>query len=153
MIRDLRSPPDGTGRKIGIAVARFNEVVTERLLEGALRTLRERGVSDEHITVTRVPGALELPLACQWLAKAGHDAVLALGAVVRGGTDHYEYVCQAATDGLLRVNLDTGVPVAFGVLTCAEMDQALDRAGGKAGNKGTDAALAALEMVGLQKLI
>jgi 6,7-dimethyl-8-ribityllumazine synthase len=152
MTRDLRAHPDGSGRKFAIAVARFNEVVTERLLEGALSTLQQHGVAAEDITIARVPGALELPLCCQWLARTGHHGVIALVAVVRGGTDHYDYVCQATTDGLMRVNLDTNVPVGFGVLTCAEMSQALARAGGEAGNKGADAALAVLEMAALRPM-
>ncbi|MCY2958183.1 MAG: 6,7-dimethyl-8-ribityllumazine synthase [Planctomycetota bacterium] len=140
--------------RIAIVVARFNEVVTERLLQGALDLLRQRGVQDDAITVAWVPGAFELPLACQWLAKSGrHDAVLALGAVVRGGTDHYGYVCHAVTDGVLRVTLATGVPIAFGVLTCSEMAQALARAGGDAGNKGADAAAAAIAMAQLRRAL
>lgn len=136
--------------RIGIAVARFNEVVTERLLAGAEATLLAAGVRPEHIAVAWVPGAFELPLACHWLlTRGGCDAAVMLGAVVRGGTDHYEYVCRGVTDGALRVQLELGKPVGFGVLTCAELQQALDRAGGPAGNKGADAALAALAMCGL----
>jgi len=133
--------------RVGIAVARFNEVVTERLLEGALATLRQHGVPDDQVTVVWVPGAFELPTACQWLAASGRvDALVMLGAVVRGGTDHYGYVCSGVTDGAMRVGLDTGLPLGFGVLTCATMEQALARAGGDAGNKGSDAAIAALTM-------
>lgn len=154
MVQELRANPDGRGMRIAIAVARFNEVVTERLLDSALATCRRNGVADADITVARAPGAFELPLLCRWLAATGrHDAVVALGAVVRGGTDHYGYVCAAATDGVLRATLDTDVPIAFGVLTCAEMDQALARAGGDAGNKGEDAVLAALEMAALRRLL
>lgn len=143
--------PSGRGRRFGIAVARFNEVVTERLLAGAMATLQEAGVAEDAIHVVWVPGAFELPLACRWLAASGRcDGLLMLGAVVRGGTDHYEYVCRGVTDGAMRVQLETGVPIGFGVLTCAEMDQALARAGGAAGNKGADAALAALAMVELR---
>ncbi len=141
----------GRGKRIGIAVARFNEVVTERLLQGATEALVAAGVADDDITVCWVPGAFELPLACRWLAESGRvDAVVMLGAVVRGGTDHYEYVCRGVTDGAMRLGLDLGVPVGFGVLTCAEMDQALARAGGDAGNKGADAAMAALAMAELR---
>jgi 6,7-dimethyl-8-ribityllumazine synthase len=142
--------PSTQGKRVGIAVARFNEVVTERLLAGAEATLRAAGIAADHIAVAWVPGAFELPLACQWLATHGRcDAVVMLGAVVKGGTDHYEYVCRGVTDGAMRVQLDLGVPLGFGVLTCAEMGQALDRAGGAAGNKGVDAAMAALAMLGL----
>lgn len=141
----------GRGKRIGIAVASFNEVVTERLLQGATEALVAAGVADDDITVCWVPGAFELPLACRWLAESGRvDAVVMLGAVVRGGTDHYEYVCSGVTDGAMRLGLDLGVPVGFGVLTCAEMDQALARAGGDAGNKGADAAMAALAMADLR---
>jgi 6,7-dimethyl-8-ribityllumazine synthase len=151
MVNVLHGEPRGASLRVGIAVARFNEVVTERLLEGALATLRQHGVRDEHVTVLWVPGAFELPTACRWLADTGRiDALVMLGAVVRGGTDHYQYVCAGVTDGAMRVGLDTGLPLGFGVLTCAEMDQALARAGGDAGNKGCDAAIAALTMAELR---
>jgi 6,7-dimethyl-8-ribityllumazine synthase len=151
MVKVLRAGGAVVGKRIGIAVARFNEVVTEKLLEGALATLRQAGIRDDDIVVTWVPGAFELPLACRWLAQTGRcDAVVMLGAIVRGGTDHYEYVCTGVTDGAMRVQLDLGVPLGFGVLTCAEMEQALARAGGDAGNKGCDAAAAALEMLDLE---
>ena len=141
----------GRGKRIGIAVARVNEVVTERLLRGATEALEAAGVASDDIAVCWVPGAFELPLACRWLAESGRvDAVVMLGAVVRGGTDHYEYGCRGVTDGAMRLGLDLGVPVGFGVLTCAEMDQALARAGGDAGNKGADAAMAALAMADLR---
>jgi 6,7-dimethyl-8-ribityllumazine synthase len=144
----------GHGRRIAIAVARFNEVVTERLLAGAQQTLLEHGVTAACITVVHVPGAFELPLACRWLAATRRfDALVMLGAVVRGGTDHYEHVCRGVTDGAMRIGLDLGLPVGFGVLTCASMEQALDRAGGSAGNKGADAAIAALTMADLRSQI
>lgn len=152
MANVLHGNPDGRGARIAIAVARFNEVVTERLLDGARQALRDHGCQDADVTVVWVPGAFELPQACLWLARSGRcDAVVMLGAVVRGGTDHYDYVCQGVTDGAMRVELDTGVPLGFGVLTCATMDQALARAGGDAGNKGADAALAALAMRDLRR--
>ena len=151
MVKVLADDSSGTGRRIGIAVARFNEVVTERLLAGALQTLREQGVADDEVVVTWVPGAFELPTACQWLAQTGkYDAVLMLGAIVRGGTDHYDYICSGVTDGAMRVQLDIDVPIGFGVLTCATMELALARAGGDAGNKGSDAAMAALAMSNLK---
>ncbi|MBL8748482.1 MAG: 6,7-dimethyl-8-ribityllumazine synthase [Planctomycetes bacterium] len=154
MVRILQGSPAGRGLRVGIAVARFNEVVTERLLHGALQTLRENGVADGDVEVLWVPGAFELPMACRWLADARRfDALVMLGAVVRGGTDHYDYVCSGVTDGAMRTGLDTGVPLGFGVLTCASMDQALARAGGDAGNKGADAALAALSMADLRRRI
>ncbi|HEX5051405.1 MAG TPA: 6,7-dimethyl-8-ribityllumazine synthase [Planctomycetota bacterium] len=151
MVQVLTGSPTGRGRRIGIAVARFNEVVTERLLDGALGTLRQNGVADDDIVVTWVPGAFELPTACRWLAATGRfDGLVVLGAVVRGGTDHYDYVCSGVTDGTMRLLLDLGLPIGFGVLTCASMDQALARAGGDAGNKGQDAAIAALAMADLR---
>ena len=152
MVHVLTGAPRGAGLRIGIAVARFNELVTERLLQGALRTLQKHGVRDTDITVVWVPGAFELPQACHWLAQSGKvDATVMLGAVVRGGTDHYEYVCSGVTDGAMRTELDTGLPLGFGVLTCAEMEQAIARAGGAHGNKGEDAAIAALTMADLRR--
>lgn len=152
MPMELSAKPDGRGLKVGIAVARFNEVVTDRLLEGAVAACKERGVADADVVVARVPGAFELPQAAQWLATTMRcDAVAVLGAVIRGETSHYDYVCSAATDGTLRVCLDTSTPVAFGVLTCENLAQALARAGGDAGNKGHDAVLAALEMAQLKR--
>jgi 6,7-dimethyl-8-ribityllumazine synthase len=154
MAKVLNGAPDGRGRRVAIAVARFNEVVTERLLEGALATLAQHGVRDDDVVVSWVPGAFELPMACRWLAETGRfDALVMLGAVVRGGTDHYEHVCTGVTEGSMRLGLDLGVPLGFGVLTCATMDQALARAGGDAGNKGADAALAALMMADLRQRI
>ncbi|MFT4516364.1 MAG: 6,7-dimethyl-8-ribityllumazine synthase [Planctomycetota bacterium] len=151
MVKVLADDSSGNGRRIGIAVARFNEVVTERMLDGALQTLREQGVTDEDIVVTWVPGAFELPTACRWLAQTGkYDAVLMLGAIVRGGTDHYDYICSSVAEGAMRVQLDLDVPIGFGVLTCATMELALARAGGTAGNKGSDAAMAALAMSNLK---
>lgn len=150
MPKILTGEPRASTCRVGIAVARFNEVVTERLLEGAVRTLRAGGIADADITVLWVPGAFELPTACQWLARSGCRALVMLGCVVKGGTDHYEYVCAGVTDGAMRVGLNTGLPLGFGVLTCAEMEQALARSGGSHGNKGEDAAMAALAMLDLQ---
>jgi 6,7-dimethyl-8-ribityllumazine synthase len=152
MVKVHADNSSGKGRRIGIAVARFNEVVTERMLAGALQTLAEQGVAEADIVVTWVPGAFELPTACRWLAQSKKfDALLMLGAIVRGGTDHYEYVCSGVTDGAMRVQLDLDVPIGFGVLTCATMELALARAGGDAGNKGSDAAMAALAMSNLKR--
>lgn len=151
MVKVVNGAPRGSSRRTGIAVARFNEVVTERLLAGALATLRENGIADDDIVVVWVPGAFELPLACEWLARGARcELLVMLGAVVRGGTDHYEHVCRGVTDGAMRVGLDLGLPLGFGVLTCATMDQALARAGGEHGNKGCDAAIAALTMCDLR---
>ena len=140
------APTDGSGRRIAVVFARFNDTITEPLRDGALAHLREAGVAD--IEVIEVHGALELPLACQMAARSGRfDALVALGAVIRGGTDHYEHVCTQTSRGVLDVQLATGMPIGFGLLTCTDLDQARARAGGPAGNKGADAAEAALQML------
>ncbi|MEH6611536.1 MAG: 6,7-dimethyl-8-ribityllumazine synthase [Halioglobus sp.] len=133
-----------------IVVGRWNSFVVEHLLEGALDTLRRHGVSEEQITVVRAPGAFEIPLVCKKVAaKGGVDAIIALGAVIRGGTPHFEYVSGECTKGIYQVGMDYGLPVAFGVLTVDTIEQAIERSGSKAGNKGEEAALSALEMVSL----
>jgi 6,7-dimethyl-8-ribityllumazine synthase len=133
-----------------IVVARFNDFVTQRLLDGALDTLRRHGVAEEKLTVAWVPGSFEIPLAAEALAKTGkYGAVICLGAVIQGQTTHHEYINHQVAAAIMRLNQEYGIPVTFGVLTCQSMDQALDRAGGKAGNKGHDAALAAIEMIQL----
>ncbi|CAN5722300.1 6,7-dimethyl-8-ribityllumazine synthase [soil metagenome] len=140
----------GEGVRVGLVCARFNDLVTDRLLAGARDGLVRHGVDEASITVVWAPGAVELPLVAQRLATSGEvDAVIALGAVIRGYTDHHEHVGGQCAAGLQRVALDTGVPVAFGVLTTHTLDQALERAGSKAGNKGYEAAETALEMVDL----
>ena len=133
--------------RVGVVAARWHERVVTGLLDGALRALTEAGVHDP--LVLRVPGSFELPVACARLARARYDALVALGVVIKGGTPHFEYVCQAATQGLVRVSVETGVPVGFGLLTCDDEEQALDRAGlpGSREDKGHDAAQAALATV------
>lgn len=151
-MQELDAEPLGKGRRIAIAVARFNAEVTDRLLAGALEALRGAGVAEKNLTVVRVPGSFELPLAAQTLARTRRfDAIVALGAVIRGETDHYDYVCRAAQEGLMRVGLDERLPVLFGVLTCDREEQAMDRAGGKHGNKGADVALDALRLVAIHE--
>jgi len=150
MTQVLSGRPLGDGLRVAIAVARFNELVTDRLLAGAVATLERHGVPKDHIAVVQVPGAFELPLVCSWLT-AEHDAVIALGAVIRGATSHYDYVCSQTAAGIAKISLDTQTPVIFGVLTCDTLEQALERAGSKAGNKGADAAAAALEMADLRR--
>lgn len=141
---------DGSGLRIGVVVARFNDLVTERLLQGARDGLRRSGVRDEDVDVVWVPGAVEIPLAARTLADGGRfDAVVTLGAVVRGATSHYDHVCSMVASGVSRVALDADLPVIFGVLTTDTLEQALERAGSKAGNKGFDAALGAVEMATL----
>jgi 6,7-dimethyl-8-ribityllumazine synthase len=141
---------NGKGRRFAIVVSRFNELVTDRLLAGAQACLEQHEVAAEDIVVYSVPGAWELPLAVDRILRAGgFDGVIALGCVIRGETPHFDYVASGATNGLLRNALDHGVPVAFGVLTTDDTAQAMARAGGKAGNKGWEAALTALEMADL----
>ena len=143
---------DIDGARISIVAARFNDAVVSRLLEGALDVLDGHGLSRDDALVVRVPGAFELPLAARWLARsAGADAVIALGAVIRGDTPHFDYVCAEAARGIQAASAETGIPMIFGVLTCDERVQADARAGGEHGNKGSEAALAALEMVSLRR--
>jgi 6,7-dimethyl-8-ribityllumazine synthase len=135
-----------TGLKVGIVVARFNSLVTEQLLLGALDALRRHGVRDVDIDVFRSPGTFELPALLRRVARSGrHDALVALGAVIRGGTPHFEYVAAEATKGVAQVAMEADCAVAMGILTCDTMEQALERAGVKAGNKGAEAAVAAIE--------
>jgi len=144
----------GAGLRVAIVASRFNDLIVERLVAGALEGLRRVGVDENDVTVLRTPGAFEIPQVARVAAQGGqYDAVICLGAVIKGGTPHFEYVCSGVTSGLTSVAKDADVPVIFGVLTCDTVEQALDRAGVKAGNKGTDAALAAVEMATLmQKL-
>ena len=134
----------------GIVVARFNSFIVDRLLDGALATLKKHGVQERDITIVKVPGAYELPLAVKKMAMTEtFDAVIALGAVIRGGTPHFEYVAGECVKGLSQVSLDSMIPVAFGVLTVDTIEQAIERAGTKAGNKGSEAAITAVEMLSL----
>jgi 6,7-dimethyl-8-ribityllumazine synthase len=139
---------------VAVVASRYNAGVVQRLLDGAVERLAERGVSQLQITVILVPGAWELPLACRRLAEAGgHQAVVALGCVVRGDTPHFEYVCSEASRGVIQASLDTGIPVSFGLLTTDTLEQAAERAGGSAGNKGAEAADAAVEMAQLMRAL
>ncbi|MDP5324487.1 MAG: 6,7-dimethyl-8-ribityllumazine synthase [Litorivicinaceae bacterium] len=141
---------DDANARYTLVVGRFNQFVVDSLVEGAMDALMRHGVLDDNITVVRVPGAYELPLAAQAVAEKGDvDAIIALGAVIRGATPHFDYVAGEAASGLNRVQMDTGVPVAFGVLTVDSIEQAIERAGTKAGNKGAEAAMVAIEMVSL----
>jgi 6,7-dimethyl-8-ribityllumazine synthase len=149
-IQQIEGRLSGAGKRFAVVASRFNGSVVERLVDGALDCLRRHGVEEGSIRVVRVPGAWELPAAAQALAVAGDvDALVALGVVVRGETPHFDYVCGQASAGLQRVGLDHHLPVGFGLLTCDTPSQAQERAGGKAGNKGWEAALAALEMADL----
>lgn len=139
---------DGNGLKVSLVAARFNQPVVERLVEGARSSLRQHGVADSEIELVWVPGSMEIPLAInELLERGGCDAVVALGAVIRGETAHFEYVAEAASSGIATLSRQRRVPVAFGVLTVNSVEQALERAGGKLGNKGAEAAASALEMV------
>ena len=134
--------------KVGIVASRFNEFITSKLLSGAMDGLLRHDVREEDIHVAWVPGAFEIPLIASKMAKSGkYDAVICLGAVIRGSTSHYDYVCNEASKGIAAVSLETGVPVMFGVLTTENIEQAIERAGTKAGNKGYDCAVGAIEMV------
>jgi 6,7-dimethyl-8-ribityllumazine synthase len=143
----------GTGLKIGIVVGRFNEFITGKLLSGAIDALNRHGVNETDVDVAWVPGAFELPLIAQKMANSKkYDAVITLGTVIRGATPHFDYVCNEAAKGVSATSLNSGVPVIFGVLTTESIEQAIERAGTKAGNKGWDAASAAIEMANLCKI-
>ncbi len=151
-IRTIEGDFQAASARYAIVVARFNSFVVDKLLEGALDALRRHGVKDGDITILKAPGAFELPvLTRNVLATGSYDAVIALGAVIRGGTPHFEYVAGECVKGLSVVSLDSRVPVAFGVLTVDTIEQAIERAGTKAGNKGAEAALSAIEMVSVIK--
>ena len=138
------------GMKVGIVASRFNEIIVNKLLSGAVDGLVRHGVEDENITAAWVPGAFEIPVTASKMAQSGkYDAVICVGAVIRGDTSHYDYVCSEVSKGVAQVGLATGVPVLFGVITTENIEQAIARAGSKAGNKGYDCALSAIEMVNL----
>lgn len=140
--------------KFGLVVARFNSFITEALLAGARDAIQRHGGSDDCVTLVRVPGSFEIPFVCKQLASSGKvDVVIALGAVIRGSTSHYDLVCSEVSKGIASVGLETGVPVIFGVVTTDSIEQAIERAGTKAGNKGFDAAVAAIEMVNIVRNI
>ena len=143
---------DVANHRYGLLLARFNSLIVERLLEGAVDTLKRHGAQDKNLTIARVPGAYELPLAAQAMARSGrYDAVIALGCVIRGSTPHFDYVAGEAAKGLAQVQMAEDLPVSFGVLTTDSIEQAIERAGTKAGNKGADAAMGAIEMVSLMR--
>ena len=144
----------GSGMKIGIVAARFNDFIVEHLISGAEDTLVRHGVDTDNIDLAMVPGSFEIPVIAKKLAESGkYDAVICLGAVIKGSTSHYDYVCAEVSKGVAQVELSTGVPTIFGILTTDNIEQAIERAGTKAGNKGADAALSAIEMVSLSKSI
>jgi 6,7-dimethyl-8-ribityllumazine synthase len=154
MVRTLEGDLNGQGLRIAIVIARFNELVTGHLLSGALDALRRHGVADDDVTVAWVPGSFEIPVTAKKLAETGaYGAVICLGAVIRGETDHYDHVAGSVTSGVAQVGLQTGVPTIFGILTTDTVEQALNRAGLKSGNNGHHAAVAAIEMASLLRKV
>jgi len=150
MVKEIEGKLIGTGKKVGIVVSRFNTFVSERLLEGALDGLVRHGVAEKDITVVRVPGAFELPLVAKKLAAGKkQDAVICLGAVIRGATPHFEYICSEVSKGIANASLELGFPIVYGVVTADTIEQAIERAGTKMGNRGFDAAMTALELADL----
>ena len=142
------------GMRFSIVVSRFNDFINAKLLDGALDALSRHGADDDNISIVKVPGSFEIPLVAQKLANSGNvDAIICLGAVIRGATPHFEYISAEVTKGIAKVTLDSGIPVSFGILTTDNIEQAIERAGTKSGNKGWDAALAAVEMVNLLKAV
>jgi 6,7-dimethyl-8-ribityllumazine synthase len=154
MVKTKEGKLNAKGMKFGVVVSRFNNLVTDRLLEGALEGLKSHGADDENIEIVRVPGAFEIPLLAEKMAATGrYDALVCLGAVIRGDTPHFEYISDAVTRGIGQVILKHRVPVSFGVLTTNNVEQALERAGSKTENKGFEAALTAIEMASLNREI
>jgi 6,7-dimethyl-8-ribityllumazine synthase len=152
MPRVLEGKIDAKGLKFGLVVSRFNSFISDRLLEGAVDALIRSGAEEKNLSIARVPGAFEIPLAAKKMADSGmYDAVICLGCVIRGATPHFEYISAEAAKGVAKVSLESGVPVSFGVITADNLEQAIERAGTKVGNKGWDAALAAIEMINLFK--
>ena len=146
--------PDSQNVKIGIVASRFNDFIVGRLIDGALDGLKRHDIKDENITLVKVPGAFEIPVAAKKMAMSRkYDAVICLGSVIRGSTSHYDYVCNEVSKGIAQVSLDSGIPVMFGVLTTENIEQAIERSGSKAGNKGTECALGAIEMANVMSLI
>ena len=153
-MRTFEGKFDGKGVKIGIVAGRFNEFITSKLVGGALDVLKRNDVSEENIDIAWVPGAFEIPLITKKLANTGkYDAIITLGAVIKGSTPHFDYVCAEVSKGVAQISLQTGLPVIFGVLTTNNIEEAIERAGTKAGNKGADAAFSAIEMINLIKQI
>ena len=153
-IKTIEGQLSAKGLRIAIVASRFNDIIVDRLIGGAVDYLGRHGLERDNMTIVRIPGAFELPLVCQKLAKSGkYDGIVALGAVIRGATPHFDFVANEATKGLAHISLETGVPIGFGLLTTENVEQAIERAGSKAGNKGVDAAAAMLETVRVLELI
>jgi 6,7-dimethyl-8-ribityllumazine synthase len=154
MPRTLEGRISAEGLSLAIIVSRFNDFISSKLVEGALDALKRHGMDEEKLTLVKVPGAFEIPMTARHLVKTGkYDAIICLGAVIRGATPHFDYVAAEVSKGIASVSLESNIPVTFGVLTTDNLEQAIERAGSKAGNKGWDAAIAAMEMVNLFKEI
>ena len=154
MAKVIEGKLSAKGLKFGLVVSRFNDFINKRLMDGALDALNRHGAEDKNILIIKVPGSFEIPLMAKKLADSGnYDAVICLGAVIRGATPHFEYISAEVTKGIAQVALDTGVPVSFGILTTDNIEQAIERAGTKSGNKGWDAAISAIEMVNVLKSV
>jgi len=150
MLQIIEGQLSAKGKSFGLIVSRFNDFICERLLNGAIDALKRNGADESDITIVKVPGAFEIPLVAQKMASGNkYHAIIAIGAVIRGATSHYDYVCAEVSKGIASVSLNTGTPVLFGVLTTDTIEQAIERAGSKAGNKGFEAAMAAIEMVNI----
>ena len=154
MVKEIKGQLEAGKKNYAIVVSRFNELITSKLLGGAIDCLQRHGATDDQITVAWVPGAIEIPLAAKKLATSKkYDAVICLGAVIRGQTSHFDYICQQISRGVSQVNYDTDVPTIFGIITCETIEQAIERAGTKHGNNGSSAALSAMEMTSLMDQI
>jgi 6,7-dimethyl-8-ribityllumazine synthase len=154
MAKVIEGKLSAKGVKFGLVVSRFNDFINKRLTDGALDALNRHGAEDKNISIIMVPGSFEIPLMAKKLADSGnYDAVICLGAVIRGATPHFEYISAEVTKGIAQVALDTGVPISFGILTTDNIEQAIERAGTKSGNKGWDAAISAIEMVNVLKSV
>ena len=154
MAKVIEGKLSAKGVRFGLVVSRFNDFINKRLMEGALDALNRHGAEDKNISIIKVPGSFEIPLMAKKLADSGnYDAVICLGAVIRGATPHFEYISAEVTKGIAQVALDTGVPISFGILTTDNIEQAIERAGTKSGNKGWDAAISAIEMVNVLKSV
>ena len=154
MTRVIEGTLTAKGVKFGIVVSRFNDFINKRLLDGALDALSRHGAEDENVSIVKVPGSFEIPLMAKKLADSSkYDAIICLGAVIRGATPHFEYISAEVTKGIAKVTLDSGIPISFGILTTDNIEQAIERAGTKSGNKGWDAAMSAIEMVNVLKVV
>ncbi len=153
-IKEIKNKTSAEGLRIGIVGARFNNFIVDALISGAVDTCLRFGANEKDVAIVRVPGAVEIPFACKLMAESKKfDCLVAVGAVIKGATDHYAYVCKMTVDGISKVSLDFNIPIGFGVITVDSIEQAIERAGSKAGNKGSDAAIAAIEMTCLKKSI